>query len=116
MANPMAIHEAMNTSLGKICHCFTRSAFDKNLKAMASSIKPNTAFNSFIHPPDLGSDCSQLGNKANKTKGNPNPNPNPAIPAVNCHAPFDPLNEPTSNAPRIPLVQEKETMASVNAM
>src|SRR5215203_1730994 len=116
MAIPIAIHKPMKISLSKRCHCFTRSAFDKNLIAIANSMKPNTAFSSFIQPPDLGIDCNQCGNRANRINGNPNPNPKPAIPAVNCQAPLDPLSAPTNRAPKMPLVQENETMAKVNAM
>src|SRR5690349_4884770 len=59
IANPMAIQIPIKVSLSNIPHCFTRSAFDKNLIAMASSRKPNTTFTLVSQPPDLGKDCSQ---------------------------------------------------------
>jgi len=92
--------------------CITISAFDKNLKANASSTKANTFFTTSNQPPDLGKECNQLGNKANKVKGNASANPKPASPAVSCHAP--PFNEPTNKEPKIGPVQEKDTMLKVS--
>src|SRR6187401_846604 len=110
----MMTHKPINISLFRRPHCFTRSALDKNLTANASSMKPKTTFTFVIHPPDLGSDLSQFGNMANNAKGNPNAIPNPAAPAVSGHAPWSAT--PTSNVPKIGPVQEKETMANVNAI
>ena len=114
--NPMPtnIQIPINTSLFNKPQCITRSAFDKNLIANPTSIKPKTTFTEFNHPPDLGNEFNQLGNKANKANGNASARPKPPIPTVNCTAP--PVNDPTNNEPKIGPVQEKETMANVSAI
>src|ERR1700694_1411281 len=116
MQSPSRAQMAKNTSRRNIPHCFTRSALDRNFTAMASSINPKTTFNSFIQPPDLGRDCSQFGNRANSTKGRPSPSPKPAMQAVSCQAPCWLPIEPKISVPRMPLVQEKETMTKVAAI
>ena len=96
--------------------CFTRSAFDRNLNARASSRKPSTTFTVVNHPPDLGIEFIQPGNAANRAKGKARANPKPPIPAVSCQAPPSELRAPASKDPRIGPVQENDTRASVNAM
>ena len=56
------------------------SAFDKNFKAKANSIKPKLTFTVFNHPPDLGIEFNQLGNIANKVNGNASEMENPNMP------------------------------------
>ena len=70
----------------------------------------------FSQPPDFGSLLRTFGNMANKAKGNPRARPKPPIPAVNSHAPESPESEPANRVPRIGPVQEKETIANVNAI
>src|SRR6476620_381796 len=110
----MAIQIAINTSLFKNPHCFTRSALERNFIAIATSRNPNTTFTEFSHPPDFGSDCNQLGNIANTVKGSASAKPKPARPAVNGHDPCAAV--PASNEPRMGPVHENETIASVNAI
>ena len=117
-ANPrkITIQIPINTSLFKSPQCSTKSALDKNLKAKANSKKPKTTFVVFNHPPDFGKEFNQLGNNANKAKGKAKANPNPVIPAVNCVAAPVEVIDPANNDPKIGPVQEKETMAKVNAI
>ena len=103
-------------SIFKSPQCFTKSAFDKNLKARASSKNHKTTLVVFNHPPDFGRAFIIFGNIANKAKGNPKDTPNPAIPAVSCHAPPSAVKEPASNDPKIGPVHENETIAKVNAI
>ena len=111
---PIKIQIPINTSRFNSPQCITRSALDKNLKASASSKNANTFLTVSNQPPDFGNDCNQLGNIANKAKGNASAKPNPASPEVNCQAP--PLIDPTNKEPRIGPVQENETIASVTAI
>ena len=111
---PVKIQTAKNTSRFKIPQCMTKSAFDKNLNAKATSTNASIFFTTSNQLPDLGNDCSQCGKIANNAKGNASANPKPAKPAVNGHAP--PLNEPTSKEPKMGPVQENETITNVNAM
>ena len=96
--------------------CFTKSALERNLKASASSKKPNTTFTEFNQPPDFGNELSQLGNSANKAKGIANAKPNPPIPNVSCIAPPSEAKDPASKDPKIGPVHEKDTNAKVSAM
>jgi len=50
-----------NTSLFRIPHPSTKSAFDKNLNANANSMKPKETFNFFNQSPDLGINDKYLG-------------------------------------------------------
>ena len=70
----------------------------------------------FNHPPELGNDFNQLGNKANKAKGSAKANPKPVIPALNCIAPPSEVKEPANKEPKIGPVQEKEIIARVSAI
>lgn len=90
----------------------TKSALDKNLKAKASSINPNTFFTISSQEPDFGRFLTKLGNKANRANGSPNPNPKPANAGVIYLALF---KFPNTN-PKIGPVHENETMASVKAI
>src|SRR5450432_852453 len=111
---PIKTHKPINISLFNKPHCITKSALERNLTANASSRNPSITFKSVIQPPDLGNDCSQLGNIANKANGNPNAIPKPAAPAVNGHAPWSAT--PTNNVPSIGPVQENDTIARVAAI
>src|SRR5687767_11945892 len=107
---PITTHMPIKISLFNKPHCFTKSALDRNLTAIASSRKPNTTFTEFNQPPDLGRVCSQPGNIANNAKGNANANPKPAKPAVSGHAPSAAV--PANSEPRMGPVQENDTIAS----
>ena len=117
-ANPIKITTQIpiKTSRFKRSQWATKSALDKNLKAKASSKKPRITLVVFSHPPELGKDFNQLGNKANKAKGSAKANPKPVIPALSCMAPPSAVKEPASKEPKIGPVQEKETIAKVRAI
>ena len=110
----MMTHIAMKISRFTRPHCFTRSAFERNLMAIATSKNPRTTFTEFSQPPDFGNECNQLGKMANTVNGNASANPKPASPAVNGHDPCEAV--PANKEPRMGPVQEKETMASVKAI
>ena len=65
-----------------------KSTVDRNLKAKAISIKPNTTFILFIQPPDFGNDCSHCGNIANNINGNANASANPNMPIAGAKFPL----------------------------
>ena len=117
-ANPIkiTIQIPINTSRFNKSQCATKSALDKNLKAKANSRKPKITFVVFNHPPDFGREFNQLGNSANNANGKASANPKPLIPAVSCIAPPSEVKEPASKEPKIGPVQEKETIANVNAI
>ena len=106
----------INISLFNKPQCFTKSAFDKNLNANASSRNPKTTFTVFNQPPDLGIECNHLGNMANNAKGSASANPNPPIPKLSCIAPPFVAKEPANKEPNIGPVQENETKAKVKAI
>ena len=109
-------HIKIKTSLFKNPHPETRSAFDKNFNASASSIKPNVILNFFIQVPDFGRFLIKFGKRANIAKGSANEIPKPSIPAVNWYAPPLIDNDPTNKEPSIGPVHEKETSAKVKDM
>ena len=102
--------------LFKIPQFETKSAFDKNFKAKASSRNPNIILNLVIQPPDFGIFFTTLGKNDKNENGNANANPNPKIATVKSVAPESTVRDPTSKEPRIGPVHEKETIANVNAM
>src|SRR5690606_3117824 len=106
----------INISLLKRPHCSTRSAFDKNLNARPSSIKPKTTFTVFSHPPLFGRELSQLGNRAKNANGSARARPKPPIPKDNCMAPPSVVSDPPNREPRIGPVHENETSARVSAI
>ena len=106
-----------NISRFKMPQFPTKSALDKNLKAKASSKKPNTTFTVVIHPPDFGSEFNQAGNMANKAKGKAKAKPKPTIPEVKLVATFPSAKVVLPKSPpKIGPVQENETMAKVKAI
>ena len=108
------IHIAKNISLSKKCACTTKSAFDKNLNAKASSKNPKNTFTVFSHPPDLGKVFIQPGNAANNVNGRAKANEKPNIPT---NGPIPPIvADSTRSVPTIGPVQENETRASANAI
>ena len=113
---PMMIQMPINISRLRIPQCVTRSAFERNLNARASSRKPRITFTVVSQPPDFGNELSKPGNKANKPKGSASARPKPAMPAVSCIAPPSAVSEPANNEPRMGPVQENETNASVSAI
>ncbi|CAI8364989.1 MAG: Uncharacterised protein [Flavobacterium sp. SCGC AAA160-P02] len=112
----ITIQIPISTSRFKNPQCATRSALDKNLNAKANSKKPRIILIVCSHPPDLGIECIQLGNDANKAKGRAKANPKPDIPTLNCIAPPSDVKEPANKDPKIGPVHENETMARVNAI
>ena len=110
----MAIQIARNTSLSNKCNCKTKSALDKNLKAKANSRNPKTTFTVLSHPPDLGKECNQLGNKAKSMNGKAKANENPSIPTIGAIPPLEAAS--TKSVPTMGPVQENETMAKAKAM
>ena len=111
---PITIQTPIKTSRFKSPQCFTKSALDKNLKAIANSKKPRTTFTEFNQPPDFGSEFNHFGNIANKVNGNANAKPKPDIPIVNCIAPPSLVKDPANREPRIGPVQENDTIAKEN--
>lgn len=105
-----------NTSLLSSPQCSTRSALERNFRAKANSKKPKKTLVVVIQPPDLGSEESKFGNKANTTKGSASESPNPAIPAVSCIAPPSAESDPAKSDPKIGPVQENDTIAKVSAI
>ena len=79
MLNPrnIKIQMARKGSIFSRPHLFTRSAFDKNLKARANSRKPKTTLTVLSHPPDFGKALSMVGKAAKKAKGNARARPKP---------------------------------------
>ena len=106
----------IKTSRFKIPQWETKSAFDKNFKANANSINPITIFVVFNQVPDLGIDCNAFGNRENIPKGKDKDNPKPIIPKDSSIAPASDDNDPARSEPKIGPVQEKETIAKVNAI
>ena len=95
--------------------CTTKSAFDANLKANASSKNPNVTFTAFNHPPDFGNEFNQPGKAANKPNGSAKPIEKPSIPRNGASiSPVAPALK--SSGPIKPLVHEKETKVNVNAI
>ena len=109
-------HIDTKTSRFNIPQWETKSAFDKNFKAKASSIKPITIFVVLSQVPDLGISFKLFGNKENKPKGKAKAIPKPSIPNDNCAAPPSDVSDPANKEPNIGPVQEKETIDSVKAM
>ena len=94
---------------------YARSATDRNLKANANSMKPNTTLIMFIHEPDLGACFSHVGNNANSVKGKANANAKPNMPIAG--ATQSPLVAAcTRRSPTTGAVQENDTKESVNAI
>ena len=110
------VQKNIKTSLLSNPQFDTKSAFEKNLRARASSIKPRTILVDPSQFPDLGIIFNAFGNKANKPKGSPSAKPKPNIPNDNCIAPESEEIDPARSDPKIGPVQEKETIAKVNAM
>ena len=108
----ITIQIATNNSLFKKPHCFTRSALERNLNAKANSMNPNTTFTTSNQLPDLGNDFNKLGKRANKANGMPNPSPKPENAGM---IRFTFFKFPRTN-PKIGPVQEKDTIANVNAI
>ena len=78
-------------------------------------MNPSTTFIVFIHPPDLGADFSNDGNKANKAKGIASPMENPNMPRVGPRILLW-VDTATNRKPMMGPVQEKDTSTRVNAM
>ena len=116
MANTIniPIQSPRNNSLSKMCNCNTKSEFDKNFNAKASSKNPNTTLTVFNHPPDEGKEFNHPGNAANNPNGNANANENPNMATIGPESPPD--ADCTNTLPTIGPVHEKDTNANVNAM
>ena len=110
----MAIQMAINTSRSNQWLCSTKSAFDKNLNAKASSKNPNTTLTVLSHPPDLGIECSHPGKAAKKAKGSAIANEKPNIPIIGAIPPSEAAC--TKSVPTMGPVQENDTIASAKAI
>lgn len=107
----------MNNSLFNKNVLETRSAFDKNFKASASSTKPRTTFIVFIHPPDLVSFCKACGNNAKIPKIIAQAKPKPVNAKVNNTGTLtDPVTALPNKLPKIGPVHENETITNVRAI
>jgi len=71
-----------NTGRVKPPSLSTRSMFDKNLSAAASSKNPMKAFAVTIQPPDFGRRFIKLGNIARSRNGSAKTVLNPIIPII----------------------------------
>ena len=69
----------------------------------------------FIHPPDLGMDFSQDGNRANSVKGNAKAMAKPSMPMAGATT-LPVVETCTSRNPIMGPVQEKDTSDKVNAI
>lgn len=69
----------------------------------------------FIHPPDLGMDFSQDGNRANCVKGNAKAMAKPSMPMAGATT-LPVVETCTSRNPIMGPVQEKDTSDKVNAI
>ena len=109
----MAIQIPKNTSRVKIPAWITKSAFDANFKAKASSKKPKVTFTVFNQPPDCGKEFNQPGKAANKPNGKASAKAKPNIPQ---NGPEILVAASTNSVPIIGPVQENETNTKVKAM
>lgn len=117
--NPIVtrIHSPINISLFSRNVLETKSALERNFKANATSIKPNTTFTVFIQPPDFGNDCNACGKRASNPKTIAHASPKPPKAKVNNTGIFLALEAtPPSKLPRIGPVQENETITNVRAI
>src|SRR5690606_33871672 len=105
---------AINTSRSSQCSCNTRSAFERNLNAKASSRNPKNTFTVFNQPPDLGREFIQPGKAANSPNGNANARENPNIPTKGAIPPLDAAS--TKRVPTMGPVHEKDTIARAKAI
>lgn len=109
-----AIQIAKNTSRSNQCASNTKSAWDKNLKANASSKNPKTTFTVFNHPPDFGKEFIHPGSIAKSTNGMAIAKENPNIPTMGAIPPLEAAS--TNKEPTIGPVQLKDTMANAKAI
>ena len=98
-----------NVSRSNQCKSNTKSAFDKNLNANASSKNPKTTFTVFNQPPDFGNEFNQPGNIANNVKGSAIAEEKPNILIIGAIPPLPAAV--TKAVPTIGPVQEKDTIA-----
>src|SRR5438552_9745397 len=66
---PIAHHSHSTTSRVNTCQPHTRSAFDRNFTAAASSRNPIVVLSDTIHAPPFGNRASHPGTSASTTKG-----------------------------------------------
>src|SRR5690554_6344088 len=110
----MTIQMARNTSLSRKWKSITKSAFERNLKARASSRNPRTTFTELSQPPDCGSELSQPGKAAKSANGRAIAKLKPNRPIIGAVPPL--VAASTSKLPSIGPVQENDTSASTNAI
>jgi hypothetical protein len=103
------IQSARNISRSSKCHCFTKSAFDKNFNAKANSKNPKVTFTVFNQPPDCGMEFNQPGKAANNPNGNASAVENPSIATIGPIKP--PCADSTNTLPTIGPVHENDTRA-----
>src|SRR5687767_2467600 len=86
----IAIQIASTTLRVKIPHFQTRSTFEMNFIAAATSRKPIATFTEFIQPPALGHCETHCGTSASIKKGRANTVENASIPTSGiCQSPCD---------------------------
>ena len=115
-AAPSITHIPRKISFLKMPQCPSRSALERNFIARISSAKPNTFLTVSIHPPDLGSDLSRFGKKANNVNGSPRAKPKDVMPTTRLSLPSAVAERLPSSVPIRGPVHEKETMTNVRAI
>src|SRR5688572_10296204 len=99
----MTIHNPITTLRVKMPQPHTRSTFDRNFNAAASSNNPIVAFTDSSHAPERGSAATACGAQASTTNGNAKIDENTSRPpSGHCQSPCDAT---TSNVPRKGAVQ-----------
>ena len=113
-ARPTAItiHDTSTTSRVKMPHDHTRSAFDRNFIAAASSRNPITTFTRASHGPERGNWLTSCGAGASTTNGSAKVAEYASSPAIGrCQSP---CAATTSSVPRNAAVQVSEVRVNVS--
>src|SRR5690554_6709518 len=105
---------AKKTSRSRKWKSITKSAFERNLKASASSKNPKTTFTELSHPPDCGSELSHPGKAAKSANGKAIAKLKPSIPIAGASPPREAAS--TMGLPTTGPVHENETKARTNAI
>src|SRR3954465_26712 len=87
---PMAIQTASTTSRVKIPHFHTRSTFEINFIAAATSKNPIATFTEFIQPPARGNVATSCGTSARTKNGKAKTEEKASMPKKGvCQSPFE---------------------------
>ena len=92
----------------------TRSAFERNFSAAATSMKPSTPLSAPIHEPDFGRRPSAFGKTAKRTNGSANTLEKTTIPRTGY--PHPPCTVAARRPPTNGTVHENDTSTSVSPM